>query len=171
MPSDYYRALHEEYLKNLTLRYSILLKSAPELSGAEPNDILRLRLNCDLKVEARALLSEIRLHEIFFSSFGSGPVFYRARIPGFPSAESLLYNIRKKSLAMNAGFVTLSRRRGEVCILADHDPTAHFKCGVPTLAIDLWEHAYFGDFGFSREGYLDALLPRLRLDKLLADSH
>ena len=36
----------------------------------------------------------------------------------------------------------------------------------PLLAIDLWEHAYFSDYGFDKKRYVKNLLPYINLDKI-----
>ena len=170
MSSEHYRAMHEGYLRELRLKYSILVKSAPALSGAELDRISRLPIDRDIRREAFKLLSEIRLHEIYFSSFSDSPVIFRVRAgERTPSSAGLLYSLKCASLSLDSGFVTLRKERGRIEIVADRDFTAHFKGGAPELAIDICEHAYFGDFGFSKSRYLEDILPKLRIDKIYAE--
>ena len=167
MPSEYYRDLHEGYLKTLKLKYSILAKSIPELVGVPFDRIGRLPIDRVLKREATELLSEIKLHEIFFSSFTDRPTTPSFRpTAAFRSAAGLLYSVKCAALSLDSGFVTLTPIKGEIRILAHRDFSAHFREGTPHLALDMCEHSYFGDYGFSRERYLDDFLPRLRLNAL-----
>ena len=45
----------------------------------------------------------------------------------------------------------------------------HFIKGEPRLAIDLCEHAYFIEYGFDKERYLEDLLRHLDLSRLKSD--
>jgi Fe-Mn family superoxide dismutase len=45
--------------------------------------------------------------------------------------------------------------------IVDLHEIGHIATSVPILAIDLWEHAFFHDFGNDREEYLDWVLSRV----------
>jgi Fe-Mn family superoxide dismutase len=45
--------------------------------------------------------------------------------------------------------------------IVDLHEIGHIATSVPIMAIDLWEHAFFSDFGNDREGYLDWVLERV----------
>jgi len=34
-------------------------------------------------------------------------------------------------------------------------------CSLPVLALDMWEHAYYADFGLDKEAYVDWFLSRI----------
>ena len=113
------------------------------------------------------MLSEIRLHELFFSSFGGGANVSRLCFGGERiSAAGLLYAVKRAALKLDTGFVSLALHRGEVSLLADRECFAHFREREPLLAIDVCEHAYYGDSGFSKESYLERILPSLSLGRL-----
>ena len=43
-------------------------------------------------------------------------------------------------------------------------PRTRSRCGTPLVALDVYEHAYFIDFGTDRAGYIEAFFANLDYD-------
>ena len=157
-------ALHKEYVRQMRLKYSILESSIPALHGADVLEISRLRLTRRDREDATALLSDIALHDIFFSSFAKEKYARSERISReFGSEAAFLNSLFVLCKNSACGFLTVDKNSRAKVVL---DPRDAFCNGSPMLAIDLFEHAYFLDYGFDRERYLVLCLSYLDLSKL-----
>ena len=158
-------AFHKDYLKDLKLRFSVLVKSAPILKDLTLADVWRKLPRSDVKNDAIALLSEIAAHEIYFSSFSGKrapcpPV--RAR---WGSESAFLYELFLAVKETRSGFLYVFSG-GEVSFSVHADGGFFFKGKTPVLAVDLFEHAYFKDYGFDRKRYLESAVFSLDLSKI-----
>ncbi len=163
-------SLHEEYLKSLKLRYSVMEKSFPEIKGADLKKLYRIRHK--YKNEILELKSEIFCHELFFNSFGEAYQECVAVRGEYRTEASFLYEIFEASRDKNASYIVISADRGAVKINPLCDAGQIIKTSNPLLCIDLCEHSYFLDYGFDKERYVSNMLPHLKLsvlDKFLAD--
>ena len=160
--------LHREYVKTQRLKYSILESSIPSLKNAKVNDLFRMRMKALDKSDALTLLSEIELHDIYFSSFCQTR-FLRSRYveKAWGSSASFLNDVFKKCMDINYGFVTVSVDCGNILLESSVDNLGLFSHGAPLLAIDVCEHAYFLDYYFDKERYLVNALPHLDLTKII----
>lgn len=161
--------MHGEYLRELRLKYSVLEKSYPELSGKSLFDISKARVRG--REEAILLKSEIMLHELYFSSFGEGcrPSGVVRRCYG--SEANFLYEMFLCAKECKDGFAVIYLRNGKLLFTAGECDLL-LKIANPILAVDLCEHAYFLDYGFDKNSYLRKLLPYLNIskaDKILSD--
>ena len=160
---------HKEHLNELMLRYSILVKSIPELVGLDIHDIMRsgnvLRA---VKGEAIGLLSEIEAHKLYFSSFAeSGSRCLRLK-EQYGSESLFLYSVLRGARDFGEGYCFVVKSFGKVYAINSKSPAEIYKNErlSAVLCIDLYEHSYFCDYGFNREEYLNAALSRLNLSKL-----
>ena len=162
--------LHREHLNNIKLRYSILEKSEPRLGGLTVGAIKTCRrVDSAIKSDAIALLSDISAHELYFSSYGMpGGRCERLR-KTYGSESAFLYSVLKGALDFGEGYCFIAdcgKAIRSINVKSAREIYLEPKI-VPKLCIDLYEHAYFGDYGFNREGYLSAALYSLDLSKLL----
>ena len=165
--SDMSIAQHKDYVRNMRLKYSILEKSIPNLAGKDISDIRRMRIPFSEREYAISLLADIRLHDIFFSSFSPTPYRRLSYVQrGYLSEASLLDEIYKKATGVRGGFLTVGIKRGKTEVSVSDDCASLFENKVPILAIDLCEHAYFLDYAFSNEKYVASALPYLDLSRL-----
>ncbi|MBR5241623.1 MAG: hypothetical protein IKV20_00655 [Clostridia bacterium] len=111
------------------------------------------------------LLSEIRAHEIYFSSFSDGFGKYEKIKKKYLSADSLRYEIFTAARHARFGFLFIILERGEVRIRVVDKPPFFIR-EAPALAIDLCEHSYFPDYAFRREEYLRQAVGYLDLSKI-----
>lgn len=156
---------HKEYLSHLNLKYSVLQKSEPRLCSVPLDKIHRLKLKNDIKNEAVMLLSEIKAHEIYFSSFSDGFGKYEKIKKKYVSAEGLRYEILTSARRARFGFLFIILERGEVRIRVVEKPPFFIR-ESPALALDLCEHSYFPDYGFHRDEYLRRAVGYLDLSKI-----
>ena len=158
---------HQEYLRNLRLKYSVLEKSEPKLQAAEPADIIRLPIKQDIKREAIVLMSEIISHEVYFTSFSKMRTASPHIRKKFGAESSFLYELYKMAKEHRCGFLYIyADKYGGISPIIDKTgEILHIK-RKPLLAVDLFEHAYFSDYGFLREKYIENALAHLDLTKI-----
>ena len=157
-------SLHREYLKKLKLQYSILEKSVPCIVGKGLSDIQKMRV--PYKEEILSLKCNITCHELFFDSFGAGNQTSKCIKQTFGSEAVFLYKIYEASKTVENCFAFVSMSRG-IPRFFFGSPGMILKLLNPVLVIDLYEHAYFLDYGFDKEDYIRRLLPYLNLNKVL----
>lgn len=160
--------IHKESVRQKKLKLSIIEKSVEGIKGANIREIMRQKLKKNDRDDALALMSDIRLHEIFFSSFAentyssSEPVKRR-----YGSEASFLNELYRECMSQCFGFVCVFFLEGNVSIeTAAFELHKLFYHSDPILAIDVSEHAYFLDYGFDKERYLRSALPYLDLSRL-----
>ena len=164
-------AMHSEYVRGKRLKYSIIESSVMGLHGLSVLDIYRLKMTDRDRRDSISLLTEIRLHEIFFSSFISSRYPHSDMVVrAYGSEASFLNELYRLCLLQHYGFVCVYQRRGKISADGFSDLENAFTHGEPLLAIDVCEHAYFLDYGFDKERYLVSALPYLDIARLSLDS-
>ena len=160
--------IHKEYLRQKKLKLSIFEKSIEGIKNKNIKEISRQKLNKQDKVEILELMSDIALHELFFSSFGENKYPPSLSVKEcFTTETAFLNSVYRAALGINYGFVTVFLRCGRVVIeTTEAELYRSFLYSSPVLAIDVSEHSYFLDYGFDKERYLYSALPYLSLDKL-----
>ena len=158
---------HREYLRGIKLKYSILEKSIPSIKNKNPNEIIRQKMSAEDKTDTLRLLSEMLLHEVFFSSFGGVRYLPSETVRrSYGSEAALLYRLLREGMNSDYGFLCLYNDDGKIDIAASSDLTRLVIPRTPVLAVDLYEHAYFRDYGFDKDRYLQSALSRLDLSRL-----
>ena len=157
---------HLEHLRTFKHRLSILEKSLPELKGKAANDIIRSRLEGDVKEEALRLIWYIKSHECFFDSFSECPGRSEAVIKAYSSREKFVYELYLEAMKRDFGFlhVYLDGAVPKYIFMSDFDRS--FLKFQPLLVIDLCEHSYFSDYGFAKDKYVRSALMYLDTGKL-----
>jgi superoxide dismutase len=160
-------ALHKEYVRLQRLKYSIIESAVPMLKDADVMDVYRMKMTSRDRRDALDLLSEIKLHELFFSSF-SDRIYPRSPLVGsaYGSEADFLNFIYKRALALPHGFVLVYLVGDRIELREVIAPLDAFSSHTPTLALDVCEHVYFTDYGFDKERYLSLALPYLDLARL-----
>ena len=154
---------HKEHLNNLKLRYSILEKSFPGIFNRELRDIEKMRLEREVKREITDLKSEILCHELYFSSYANRFGNSKIITERFGSSASFLYNLKCIAMSGGEGFLVIYEKREELLIYCGAQYSEIFIRCKPLLSLDLCEHAYFTDYGFLKEKYVEAALSYLDL--------
>lgn len=158
---------HKEYHRSLRLKYSILEKSIIGIKNKTPREIIRQKLKSDDKREVLGLLSEIILHDVFFSSFGYGEDFSLQTLnETFGSRAAFLFKLLSDGMKLKYGFVCAYSDKEKIWVDSSSDMKNLTVGFIPAVAIDVCEHAYFSDYGFDKERYLRAAISRLDLSRL-----
>ncbi len=161
--------LHKEYLNTLMLRYSILVKSEAQLFELGISDIKKhRRIKADVKEEAIELLSEIGAHELYFSSFCAPGTRSDPIRTAYGSESSFLYSTLRGAIGFGEGYCFVVKSANGIFALNTKSPKEIYLNDriTPKLCIDLYEHAYFADYGFARKEYLTAALSHINLSVL-----
>lgn len=161
---------HIAYRKLLAARLSLLKKSFPKRQSLGTEDILATRL-FGAEREMYPVAAEIVLHDVFFSSFSKKKGKTPPALRRYSSDAAFRYALLTQAREGREGFLSvyIDRRgdaRAELVLPPDFRLTHS-----PRLAVDLSEHAYFYDFGFDKEKYLEAALAMLDLSKLVTEKH
>ena len=161
-------ARHREYANGLRLKYSILQKSESVLNSTNIDKIPWQNMKKNLREEAFPLLAEYTLHTVFFSSFAEKRETRPNTVIDGKSAVSELLD-RLFRLAKNdvdGGFLVLLDGRRGITPARIFPPYRELYFASPILALDLYEHCYFPDYGFDRARYLLSALSHLDLNLL-----
>ena len=155
---------HLEHLREKRLCYSILEKSMPQLRDLTMNEIIRLNIDREVKEEALSLLWYIKSHECFFDSFSENhPVGNISRL----SAEKLLYEVYTEAMRRDHGFLFVSLdKQGIPRLTFSMGNDGSFIKYEPILALDLYEHTYFFDYGFDKKRFLQNAIKYLNISSL-----
>ena len=151
---------HLEHLTDLKLKYSVLEKSYPILLNADIQRVKYTRLDRAAKSEAIDLIVKIKSHECYFDSFCLNPKPYKPIKRYFSSEDAFVYEMFSAAKNSKEPFIYVYKDRYGTPFVTDR------YYGNPIFAVDLSEHAYFLDYGFSREEYLRRALGYLDLGKL-----
>lgn len=133
--------LHKEYLEALQLKKTITLS----------------------KKEKSFIQSEIRAHTLYFLSFRKEHIPCPRIKDGYGSENRFCFILSEYVKDMRSGFLYIYPMA--------HRPfvgygTEEKHLNRALLAIDLWEHAYFLDYGFDFSSYLTAALSHLDFSRL-----
>ena len=160
---------HFDYINKQKLRFSILQKSCSELNSCCYKEIYRKKLPFDIKKQALTLICDIKTHELFFNSFSQPRYICKNIKRYFSSQDRLIYEMLSLAREVDYGFIFVCLdKAGKPIICSGENKTDIFIKYEPILAIDLYEHVYFKDYGFNKEKYLSNALGYLNL-KILDD--
>ena len=157
--------LHREYVAKEKLRYSVFLKSYNISPEVDFHDILKRKLPREDKEEIITLLSDIRSHDLFFSSFGERYSDSKKIRAEYGSVPNFFYSILCDSKKNKYGFLYILKDFGKINYCFSESGKSVFLNRKPILSVDLSEHAYFMDYRFEREEYLKNALSYLKLSK------
>jgi superoxide dismutase len=128
------------------------------------SEIVRLNLGRDIKDEALSLLWNIKAHECFFNSFCHNQ---QANQIGKLSKEKFLYDLYTEALGRDYGFLFIFKdRHGNPRMNFSREYDGAFIKYEPALALDLYEHTYFLDYGFDKKRFLKNVVMYLDLSSL-----
>ena len=146
---------HLSYCRTLKNKYSIIEKSYPELKGKSLEDILKMPLKRQLREEISELLYKIRAHELYFSSFSEEIRPSSLVRKHYGSENNFVYEMKQAALDMEYGYVYVYRDyKGIPRFRTLNCLDERFVRDRPILLLDLFEHAYFADYGFNYPLYL-----------------
>jgi len=126
----------------------------------------------ELKRQESFSLDGVKLHEVYFGILGgSGKAegkVVEMIIRDFGSIENWIVDMTASGLSAR-GWVITSYDFAEKT-LRNYSADAH-NIGIiagtaPLIALDVYEHAYFMDYGVNRKGYIDAFFKNLNWQKI-----
>ena len=156
--SERYFDAHKEYLRTLKLRYSVYEKDMRKPMGCTYEALSGVDLPKQQRIRVQPLLVEILLHEVYFNSFSNKEHMPSLSIREYFLSESNFMNqIYGMAMSVSTGFVGVWQKGGKPQLFSLVDYREGLQ-GKPILALDVCEHAYFGDYAFNKERYVrDAL--------------
>ena len=157
--------MHKEYLRELCLKLSIFEKTYPDLVDKDLVGILKSGIPKNEKEEAALLKADIISHKVFFDSFDSRSGVCEAIRHKWGSEASFLHSLYEKCVSSN-GFLFIYRNKGGIGYYIGDNYRTELLKHIPILAVDLFEHSYFYDYGFNKRGYIQKALSNLNLSKL-----
>lgn len=157
--SEFALAEHKEYLFALKSRASVYSKSGIDLPSMRNRAADGSRVSYGEAKDIKELLLDIKMHEIYFNSFGASFVPCTAVRKSFGSENNFAFELIKLSEQTKCGFACIySDRYGRIRFCGEKDLPEN---AAVHLAVDLCEHAYFRDYGFKKAEYLRAALAHL----------
>ncbi len=155
---------HKEHLCELKHKASILKKSGIDFEKEAKGERCVVLLNSKERSKIEKLLHDIKMHEIYFSSFGQSFIPCPKVKERFGSENNFAYLVSRYAEEMTDGFVCVwSDRAGRIRF---SDSRELPKGAEIHLAIDLYEHAYFKDYGFKKSAYVRAALAHLDFSRI-----
>ena len=114
--------------------------------------------------EAKSLALDIRAHELYFSSFCKERVLCPRIKEGYHSENRFCFALTEYAREIQCGYLFIYPIPRFPFVSFGSDGALLHRAA---LAVDLWEHAYFLDYGFDRDAYLKAALSHLDFSKLM----
>ena len=158
--------MHQEYLGDLRCKFSIFEKTYCSLINKDLQGIAASDIPKNEKAAALDLRSEIVVHEVYFSSFDeSGEVCENVK-KKYGSEASFLYKLYEACLDQDGFLVVYLNRYRQPDYYVGREYKNLVLKNKPLLALDLFEHSYFLDYGFDKKRYIQSALSSLSLSKL-----
>ncbi|MBO7304244.1 MAG: hypothetical protein J6V09_03395 [Clostridia bacterium] len=123
------------------------------------------RIEREERERVRELKCNIAFHELYFNSFGESYQHSPELKCQFGSEAEFLYQLylAAQDERIVGVVATLSGRNIKIVKLDSYAAISHL---TPILALDVMEHAYFGDYGFDRCAYLKSALSYLNISDI-----
>ena len=157
---------HKEYLNNLILQYNVFIKSYTILEGLDIDGIYKSAIPFYEREECAILLGKITAHKIFFSSFGKRNLHSERIKKEYGSEASFLYQALNECRKTESGFLLDYEEKGKIAFSCTEQYYKVMRYKNVKLALDLYEHAYFYDYGFNREAYISNALSYLDFNNI-----
>ncbi len=157
--------VHKDYVEKLKIKYSVCEVCDKNIAGRSLKELKNMRLGND-KMNIIDLKSRIMCHEIFFDSFGKPYQSSKVIRDKYRTEANFLYEVYDKGRNLNCGYIVLYTYKNKLDIYYGREITEFFLKTTPILIVDMYEHAYFSDYGFERESYLEKALSYWNLAKV-----
>jgi len=160
--------IHKESVQHKKHLLSIIEKSIEGIKSKNIRDIIKQKMSRKDKEDTLILLSDIRLHELFFSSFSDNSYSPSEPLRSMYGSEAAFLNeLFSACMREDMGFVCVYYNGRKVTLSASQKELYRlFLESDPIFAVDVSEHAYFLDYGFDKERYLRSALPYLDLSRI-----
>jgi Fe-Mn family superoxide dismutase len=166
---DIHFALYEGYVNNVNKIGTTLFDLMKQDKAATPE-------YGELKRRWGWEFNGMRLHELYFENLTNGDskmqgdsALAKKIVGKFDSYENWEKNFRATGALRGIGWVILYYdQRGEEFFnvwINEHD-SGHFAGAVPLLVMDVFEHAFFVDYGKDRAAYIDAFMKNINWEEV-----
>ena len=118
---------------------------------------------CHTRKEKDSVESEIRAHELYFSSFHCEHTPCQRIKEGYQSENRFCFLLSEYAKSVRCGFIYIYPCARHPFVGFGSSDRALSRA---VLAIDLWEHAYFLDYGFDFSSYITQALAHLDFSRL-----
>lgn len=156
--------LYQGYVKNFNEMAALIKQYAAEGKDRTPPA-------AELKRRLMWEWDGMRLHELYFSNLGGKGTALKKEDPLYKRIEQDFGSYDK----WKADFLATGAIRGIGWVVLYLDPVSgrlvnawidehaygHMAGGDPILIMDVWEHAYFLDYGIDRGKYMDAFIDNI----------
>ena len=159
-------SLHKDHYGNLLSLSNVIYKSFPALKDVDPNDLKKIRIKSVRQNEYLPALNLAHLHKIFFGSFTDKPARCDYIRKWYSSEDDFLYGAYLAARESFSSFVYFFVHRDGRPDFKITDGESYSFEYSPVLAVDLFEHSYFMDYGFDRDRYIRRAFSVLNLEKL-----
>lgn len=170
--SEHYK-LYEGYVKKANETQEKLRSVDTSTANATYSDLRALKLGLSFAIDA------IKGHELYFSQLGGGqetPQDAMSKLieKSYGDFDTWLTDMKQTGIAAR-GWVwsAYDWDSGELInVLGDGHDAYPIWNATPLVALDVYEHAYFIDYGVNRKDYIDCFFKNLNWDvveKRLAD--
>ena len=158
---------HLDYMKTMRSKHSILEKSLPDIKGKSAEEIFKMPLKRSLKNEILPNLISYELHKTYFSSFTDRCVPCELLRKHYGSESAFCYKLFEEARRLTHGYLYVYKdTRGRVSFRTASDADEIMIREKPLLLLDLFEHAYFTDYGYDYEKYIKNALAHLDFSRL-----
>ena len=166
--------LYQGYVKKVNeIRAALSAMGVPDAAKANAT-YSEIR---ELKVEYSFALGGVRNHELYFNNIGgkggepSGAVADMIN-SAFGSFDNWKADLKATAIAAR-GWVWLAQDHSDNSLfnyIGDAQNSYPIWNSTPLLGLDVYEHAYFGDFGTKRADYIEAFLKVIDWDAVAANA-
>ena len=118
---------------------------------------------CHTRGEKELVENEIRAHELYFSSFHREHTPCQRIKEGYQSENRFCFLLSEYAKSVRCGFIYIYPCARHPFVGFGSSDRALSRA---VLAIDLWEHAYFLDYGFDFSSYITQALAHLDFSRL-----
>lgn len=165
---DIHFALYEGYVNNINKLNGLLVEIEKEEKFGTPE---YAELNRRFGWEWNGM----RLHEYYFGNLIKGgkkgddnSELRKKIIENFGSFENWEKDFRSMGAMRGIGWIILYWDKQEDKLfnvwISEHD-SGHFAGGVPILVMDVFEHAFFPDYGKDRAAYIEAFMKNINWEE------
>lgn len=167
--ADHFEVLYKGYVNKVNEIRERLAKGFERLPNATHDDYRELKLEESFAYDA------VKLHELYFLSLGGDGVvpeeICKILSKDFGSFENWIEEFHGLGLA-SRGWAILYYDLDEKRLyngLSDWHSQGGIWNGKPIIALDVYEHAYFMDFGAKRKDYIEAFFNNLNWKYVLEE--
>lgn len=158
---------YQKALKHFEKEYDKVMLSSNEVDSPNMGALREILSNSMYNCNA------VHLHQMYFDDVVNSKPYPLEKTPVMEQLLDDLYKTKKAGFLHEIKRAACVPRNGWVLLsfctvqktlfldICDLHSTGGSINSVPVLALDMWEHAYFADFGLDKEAYVDWFLSKV----------